>query len=238
MRKGQKISEETRQKMRESKLKKWQDPEYKKRISDAHLGISPINKGVPSELRGEKHPMFGKKHTSEAIAIMKEKRKTQLPMSEENRQKLREKMMGEKNHFYGQTHSEESRQKIIQANTGKKRGPHSLEHRKKISEANKGSKNHKYIDGKGKERASQRTKELNMFEYREWRKQVFSRDNYTCQCCGKHGVPFHADHIKPWRTHPEERYNVSNGRTLCIPCHRQTDTYGARLDLKKQIENN
>lgn len=35
--------------MRESKLKKWQDPEYRKRMSDAHLGISPSNKGVSSE---------------------------------------------------------------------------------------------------------------------------------------------------------------------------------------------
>lgn len=238
MRKGQKISEETRQKMRESKLKKWQDPEYKKRMSDAHLGISPSNKGIPSEFRGEKHPMFGKKHTPEAIEKIKLGVKNKSPISEETRGKLSIASSGENNPFYGKSHTSESKEKMSESRTGIKRGPHSLEHRRKISEANKGSKSHKYIDGKGKERAAQRVKELNMFEYREWRKQVFVRDNYTCQCCGKHGVPFHADHIKPWRTHPEERYNVSNGRTLCVPCHRQTDTYGARLDLQKQIGNN
>lgn len=25
------------------------------------------------------------------------------------------------------------------------------------------------------------------FEYKNWRKNVYERDNYTCQCCGKHG---------------------------------------------------
>lgn len=67
--------------------------------------------------------------------------------------------------------------------------------------------------------------------YRAWRKAVFNRDDYTCQFCGDraakgHPVVLNADHIKPFALHPELRLDVSNGRTLCAPCHRATPTYG------------
>lgn len=66
--------------------------------------------------------------------------------------------------------------------------------------------------------------ERSTVKYKEWRKAVFERDGYTCQNkkCGKHGGDLHADHIKPWAFFPELRYEISNGRTLCVPCHRQT----------------
>lgn len=63
-------------------------------------------------------------------------------------------------------------------------------------------------------------------EYMEWRHAVFVRDNYTCQECQKHGGNLHADHIKPFFLYPELRFDINNGRTLCIPCHRKTPTYG------------
>lgn len=64
--------------------------------------------------------------------------------------------------------------------------------------------------------------------YRDWQKAVFARDNWECQFCGKHGGVLHADHIKPWISFPELRNEVDNGRTLCPPCHRKTDTYGRK----------
>jgi len=61
---------------------------------------------------------------------------------------------------------------------------------------------------------------------REWRIAVFERDNYTCQLCGVRGGRLQADHIKPFKAFPELRHDLSNGRTLCVPCHKTTPTYG------------
>lgn len=35
-----------------------------------------------------------------------------------------------------------------------------------------------------------------------------------------------ADHIKPWSAHPELRYDIDNGRTICADRHRLTPTWG------------
>lgn len=63
-------------------------------------------------------------------------------------------------------------------------------------------------------------KERNSKEYKAWRAAVFKRDNYTCQICGKRGVKLNAHHKKRWSEHPELRYSVENGMTLCERCHK------------------
>ncbi len=69
-------------------------------------------------------------------------------------------------------------------------------------------------------------------EYKKWRKAVFERDNYTCQFCGERGGKLNADHILPFAVFPDLRLDIDNGRTLCVPCHRTTDTYGIKAITK------
>lgn len=72
--------------------------------------------------------------------------------------------------------------------------------------------------------------------YKYWREAVFERDNYTCQDCQQWGGRLHADHIKPFAWFPELRFDLSNGRTLCIECHKKTPTYGRGSFKFKQHE--
>lgn len=56
-------------------------------------------------------------------------------------------------------------------------------------------------------------------EYKQWRKAILKRDNYICQDCGVTNVLVCAHHKKAFSLYPELRYDVSNGITLCFPCH-------------------
>ena len=61
----------------------------------------------------------------------------------------------------------------------------------------------------------------NTKEYKEWRLEVYRRDHFACQDCGKHcnRKNIVAHHIKDWKHYPELRYVVSNGITYCRSCH-------------------
>lgn len=84
---------------------------------------------------------------------------------------------------------------------------------------------------------TERHRLMGQWQYQEWRKKVFERDNYTCQECGQHGGYLQVDHIKPWSLYPDLRYELSNGRTLCLKCHQETDTWGARcLSINSNME--
>lgn len=71
--------------------------------------------------------------------------------------------------------------------------------------------------------------------YKAWRTLVFERDNYSCVECKKRGSYLHADHIKPFALFPELRLDINNGRTLCVPCHKNTGTYGRKSMYRNLI---
>ena len=54
-----------------------------------------------------------------------------------------------------------------------------------------------------------------------WAQAVISRDKATCTRCGVRDVELHAHHIKSFKEHPELRWDVDNGVTLCASCHWQ-----------------
>ncbi len=63
----------------------------------------------------------------------------------------------------------------------------------------------------------------NLYEgYKEWRKLVYSRDNYTCrQCSSNESGKLNAHHIKPVNNFPELILEVGNGLTVCTDCHKE-----------------
>lgn len=56
--------------------------------------------------------------------------------------------------------------------------------------------------------------------YKRWREKVFKRDDYTCQICSKRGCHIHPHHKMSYTFYPNARYDVNNGVTLCVKCHR------------------
>jgi 5-methylcytosine-specific restriction endonuclease McrA len=58
-------------------------------------------------------------------------------------------------------------------------------------------------------------------EYRKWRKDVFTRDNYTCQHCFERGGKLNAHHIESYSKNPELRTDIDNGITLCEIHHKE-----------------
>lgn len=64
--------------------------------------------------------------------------------------------------------------------------------------------------------------------FKDWRKSVFERDNYTCQDCGVRGGYLEPHHIKQFAVFPELRFDINNGKTLCIDCHKKTPSWGRK----------
>ena len=144
------------------------------------------------------------------------------PHSEETKRKISLSLKGH-------TLSKFTKQQLLKANLGV---PRSEEIRKKISVSMKGlgAAHHNWKGGITDETEKIRKS----IEYRLWREAVFARDNWECQECHNRSregqaVVLNADHIKPFALFPELRFAIDNGRTLCVPCHRKTDTFGFKL---------
>lgn len=73
------------------------------------------------------------------------------------------------------------------------------------------------------------------YKYRQWKCDVLTKDNYTCQNCGEIKPKYlHVHHLKSIRIifeeynikkiedaiKCEELWDINNGISLCISCHR------------------
>ncbi len=82
-------------------------------------------------------------------------------------------------------------------------------------------------------RTSLRKQIRNSFKYRQWRSDIFTRDDFTCQKCNRRGGCLHAHHIIAFgdilelndiktleqAINYEELWNINNGITYCKTCH-------------------
>jgi len=167
----------------------------------------------------------------------------------------------------GKKLSEETKSKIRDANIGKKLSKETI---KKVSEGkkgqipwNKGNKKRVYCDLCGGEIINHRAKMcFNCYrgenhlkwrggiakdrrtglKYKQFRSNVFERDNWTCQTCGIRGCYLEVHHINSWAKYPKLRYNLNNAVTLCQCCHKLTNNYKGKnngfLQDNSNQENN
>jgi 5-methylcytosine-specific restriction endonuclease McrA len=186
----------------------------------------------------------GQKHTEEF------KRKLRIRMkgntfslgrkdSVETKEKRASKLRGRK--YPGRKQTELHNKRIGLSKLGKKRKPFSKEWRENMGRSRigvfRGEKSSSWKGGVTNLRHLIRSS----FKYRQWRSDCFTRDEFTCGACGKKGGKLQVDHFpKTFKEifhgynlisleeaySCEELWNINNGRTLCIDCHKKTETWG------------
>jgi 5-methylcytosine-specific restriction endonuclease McrA len=112
--------------------------------------------------------------------------------------------------------SDETKKKLSERALGRKRSPESI--------AKSVASLIKRFDRIGRKTYRSRASK----EGKIWTQSVFRRDNYTCQYCGQVGGHIQSHHINKFADFPEDRFKLSNGITLCVPCHKLTDNYGKK----------
>ena len=110
-------------------------------------------------------------------------------------------------------------------------------HYYRVSRFGKGSPNWK--GGLSKVTRALRT----CLNYRLWRSDVFTRDNFICRDCGVRGGYLHAHHLKSVKQilidnnlktsaqlyGCDELWNLNNGVTLCKSCHKKIHRWRVTL---------
>lgn len=196
---------------------------------------------------GRNNPHYGRKHTTEAKRKMRLAHKIRPPISDETRNKMSLSHIGERNGFWGKTHSIETRVKITIANMkrkGTKRLPFSDETRNKMSIAARERIKRigpPKMSEEGKKRLRQKVSGPNHYRWRggigrkfdygsgwpEISKGIRKRDFHRCFLCGVYDFGYYnrADvhHIIPFyeyrRFSDYDPHNQYNLVSLCRACH-------------------
>jgi len=161
-----------------------------------------------------------------------------------------------------------AREKQVSPNIGKK---FSYLHKRRISSGKKGKSSQAIIDAHSSDEYREKLRIANLgskcylwkggitpvkkrirdsYRWRQWREEVFQRDDYVCKKCGfRNGNgehrDLHPDHIIPFSVllsnirkevsidnlyevamQDNSLWDIDNGRTLCYDCHRKTETWG------------
>jgi len=74
-------------------------------------------------------------------------------------------------------------------------------------------------------------------EYRDWRRSIYEKHNYTCQKCSQRGGRLNAHHIEGYAKNKELRTDIDNGITFCQKCHKEFHKiYGTKNSNTKQLD--
>jgi len=195
---GKYHSEETKIKMSKNNARFWlgkkRSEEFKRKQSEIHKGL----------YIGEKSYMWGK-HLSEKIKKKISKTlKGNIPW---DKGKKRPEMMGENNPM----NRPEVKIKMSKLMMGENNPGYG-----KTGKSSPSWKGENYITPLHRRiRESKR--------YKKWREIVFERDDYICQNpeCQKRGGHLQAHHIFAFAKYPELRFDINNGLTSCIDCHKE-----------------
>lgn len=126
-------------------------------------------------------------------------------------------------------YSKETLKKIGNATRGKKQTPEVIANRTKYVT---GSNNVNWKGGI----TSENERIRKSWAYRDWRRNIFSRDNFTCKKCNQHGGILRAHHINNFADFPELRTIVENGITMCNECHINFhNKYGCKNNTLEQL---
>jgi 5-methylcytosine-specific restriction endonuclease McrA len=204
----------------------------------AGLGRIPWNKGYkypdgkkpcPPHPKGKDHPRYGKKHTEESKIKMSEALKKFNPLRKkrtfpDNYAQLMRECLGKGKYvkclncnilFYAKDRDLRRGRRYCSRICG----GHSISKEKNPRWNGGTTKPNRKIRGS--------------LEYKRWRFSVFQRDDFKCTECNKKGKTLQAHHIKPFSLFPELRLDLNNGITLCLSCHKKTDSYLRRIDLER-----
>lgn len=157
-----------------------------------------------------------------------------VKLSEETKRKI---SINNARYWLGKKHppSLETCQKRSKALLGKTRPEYVI--KKIIDNSPVGEKHHNWKGGI----TPLREKIWHRKEYIFWRDSIFRRDNYRCVLCKKRSGMLNVDHfpislstiLSKFKIQSvqdarncKKLWDIKNGRTLCLKCHRKTDNYG------------
>ena len=180
-----------------------------------HSMPASIRKKISNANRGRKFPPFTDEHkrklseSHKGILVGDKNPSKRLDV----RKKISEAMMGHTGYGLGKKLSEEVKQKM----------------RKNCC---RGENHYNWKGG----RTFLHKQIRDCYKYRQWRSDVFTRDNFVCQECGMKSSWIEVHHKKGMvkiieeykiktledALNCEELWNINNGRTLCSRCHNKT----------------
>jgi len=174
-------------------------------------------------------PNRGKSHTEESRKKMSESH-LGVPLSQKHKNGISRGLL-ENTHLLGHIHSEKTKEKMSNSQMGKHSGEKCNFWKGGIST----------LDNLIRQ----------SLQYKQWKRDIFKRDNWTCQKCGWFGGNLNAHHIKSFHQIIkdnnivfleesficDELWDLNNGITLCMVCHRLTNNYGNKKRINRPCES-